>query len=42
MLSEPLLTNVPGYSYGDLLMDILGCWVMRKAKARWPNSAISA
>jgi Spirocyclase AveC-like len=34
---EPLLTNVPGYSYGNLLMVILGCWVMRKAKARWPH-----
>lgn len=34
---EPLLTNVPGYSFGNLLMVIIGCWVMRKAKARWPN-----
>jgi hypothetical protein len=34
---EPLLTNVPGYAYGVLLITIVGCWVMRKIKARWPN-----
>ncbi|WP_319945367.1 spirocyclase AveC family protein [Nocardia macrotermitis] len=34
---EPLLTNVPGYSFGNLLFLILGCWVMRKIKARWPG-----
>lgn len=34
---EPLLTNVPGYSFGNLLMVMLGCWVMRKAKNRWPH-----
>ncbi len=34
---EPLLTNVPGYSFGNLLMVILGCWVMRKVKTRWPQ-----
>jgi hypothetical protein len=37
MLSEPLLMNAPGYSFGVLLCTILGCWVMRKAKSRWPN-----
>jgi hypothetical protein len=37
MLSEPLLMNAPGYSYGVLLCTILGCWVMRRAKARWPK-----
>ncbi|MDH6245349.1 spirocyclase AveC family protein [Mycobacterium sp. OTB74] len=34
---EPLLTNVPGYSFGNLLMVILGCWVMRRVKTRWPH-----
>jgi hypothetical protein len=37
MMAEPLLMNAPGYSYGVLLCTILGCWVMRRAKARWPN-----
>lgn len=37
MMAEPLLMNAPGYSYGVLLCTILGCWVMRKAKTRWPN-----
>ncbi|BBZ40710.1 spirocyclase AveC family protein [Mycobacterium conspicuum] len=37
MMAEPLLMNAPGYSYGVLLCTILGCWVMRKAKSRWPN-----
>ena len=36
-VAEPLLTNVPGYAYGVLLITIVGCWVMRKVKARWPN-----
>ena len=35
--AEPLLTNAPGYAYGVLLITIVGCWVMRKIKARWPN-----
>jgi hypothetical protein len=34
--AEPLLTNTPGYAL-NLLFIIAGCWVMRKAKARWPN-----
>ncbi|RDI56107.1 spirocyclase AveC family protein [Nocardia mexicana] len=37
MMAEPLLMNAPGYSYGVLLCTILGCWVMRRAKAKWPN-----
>ena len=37
MMAEPLLMNAPGYSYGVLLCTILGCWVMRRAKSRWPN-----
>ncbi|MEU5880521.1 spirocyclase AveC family protein [Spirillospora sp. NPDC047279] len=37
MMAEPLLMNAPGYSYGVLLCTILGCWVMRKVKARWPG-----
>ena len=36
-VAEPLLTNVPGYAYGVLLITIVGCWVMRKIKARWPG-----
>ena len=36
-VAEPLLTNVPGYAYGVLLITIAGCWLMRKIKARWPN-----
>ena len=37
MMAEPLLMNAPGYSTGVLLCTILGCWVMRKVKTRWPN-----
>ncbi|WP_024799352.1 spirocyclase AveC family protein [Nocardia sp. BMG51109] len=37
MMAEPILMNAPGYSYGVLLCTILGCWVMRKVKARWPK-----
>ena len=37
MMAEPLLMNAPGYSFGVLLCTILGCWVMRKVKARWPS-----
>jgi len=37
MMAEPLLMNGPGYSYGVLLCTILGCWVMRRVKARWPG-----
>jgi hypothetical protein len=34
--AEPLLTNTPGYAL-NLLFIIAGCWIMRKAKARWHN-----
>jgi hypothetical protein len=34
---EPLLSNVPGYAGGMILITIVGCWVMRKIKARWPG-----
>ncbi|WP_410872907.1 spirocyclase AveC family protein [Nocardia sp. A7] len=37
MMAEPILMNAPGYSYGVLLCTILGCWVMRKTKQRFPN-----
>lgn len=37
MVAEPLLTNAPGYAYGVLLITIIGCVIMRKMKARWPN-----
>jgi hypothetical protein len=37
MMAEPLLMNAPGYSFGVLLCTILGCWVMRKVKSRWPS-----
>lgn len=37
MVAEPLLTNAPGYAYGVLLITIIGCVIMRKIKARWPN-----
>ncbi|MEU5884741.1 spirocyclase AveC family protein [Spirillospora sp. NPDC047279] len=37
MMAEPLLMNAPGYSYGVLLCTILGCWIMRRVKARWPQ-----
>jgi hypothetical protein len=36
-VAEPLLTNAPGYAYGVLAITMVGCWVMRKIKARWPN-----
>ncbi|WP_373692484.1 spirocyclase AveC family protein [[Mycobacterium] kokjensenii] len=34
---EPLLTNVPGYAYGVLLLTIVGCAIMRKIKSRRPD-----
>jgi hypothetical protein len=37
MMAEPVLMIMPGYSYGVLLCTILGCWVMRRAKMRWPS-----
>jgi hypothetical protein len=37
MMAEPILMNAPGYSFGVLLCTMLGCWVMRRAKAKWPN-----
>jgi hypothetical protein len=37
MVPEPLLTNSVGYAYGVLLITIVGCFVMRKIKSRWPN-----
>ncbi|MBO0854588.1 MAG: spirocyclase AveC family protein [Nocardia sp.] len=36
-VAEPLLMNAPGYAFGVLLMTIVGCWLMRKAKQRWPG-----
>jgi hypothetical protein len=40
MMAEPLLMNAPGYSYGVLLCTMLGCWVMRRAKSRWPSLGV--
>ena len=40
MMAEPLLMNAPGYSFGVLLCTMLGCWVMRRAKSRWPNLGV--
>jgi hypothetical protein len=40
MMAEPLLMNAPGYSYGVLLCTMLGCWVMRRAKLRWPKLGV--
>jgi hypothetical protein len=40
MMPEPLLMNAPGYSFGVLLCTMLGCWVMRRAKLRWPNLGV--
>lgn len=37
MVAEPLLTNAPGYAYGVLMITIVGCWIMRKIKTRWPG-----
>ncbi|WP_019925787.1 spirocyclase AveC family protein [Nocardia sp. BMG111209] len=34
---EPLLTNVPGYSFGNLLFVMVGCAVMRAVKSRRPG-----
>jgi hypothetical protein len=33
---EPLAVNVTGYMYGVLLITIVGCWIMRWIKTRWP------
>jgi hypothetical protein len=40
MMPEPLLMNGFGYSYGVLICTMLGCWVMRRAKLRWPNLGV--
>src|SRR5215467_7079532 len=40
MMPEPLLMNAPGYSFGVLLCTMLGCWVMRRAKQRWPSLGV--
>ncbi len=37
MVAEPLINNFIGYGYGVLLTIMLGCWIMRKAKERWPG-----
>jgi hypothetical protein len=36
MMAEPILMNAPGYFF-VLLCTMLGCWVMRLAKKRFPN-----
>jgi uncharacterized protein DUF5135 len=41
MMAEPLLMNAPGYTWGVLLCTMLGCWVMRRAKSRWPNIGVA-
>jgi hypothetical protein len=40
MMPEPLLMNGFGYSYGVLMCTMLGCWVMRRAKLRWPSLGV--
>jgi hypothetical protein len=40
MMPEPLLMNGFGYSYGVLICTMLGCWVMRRARLRWPNLGV--
>ena len=40
MMAEPLLMNAPGYAWGVLICTMLGCWVMRRAKARWPDIGV--
>jgi hypothetical protein len=37
MVPEPWFTNAPGYAWGVLMIIIVGCWVMRRIKQRWPN-----
>ncbi|HWI42366.1 MAG TPA: spirocyclase AveC family protein [Nocardioides sp.] len=37
MMAEPVLMNAPGYAFGVLLCTMFGCWIMRKAKRRWPT-----
>ncbi|TFV59785.1 spirocyclase, AveC family [Mycobacterium sp. PS03-16] len=34
---EPLLTNIPGYMYGVLMLTIVGCAIMRRIRNRWPG-----
>jgi hypothetical protein len=41
MMAEPLLMNAPGYSWGVLICTMLGCWVMRRAKSRWPSLGVA-
>jgi MoxR-like ATPase len=40
MMAEPLLMNAPGYTWGVLICTMLGCWVMRRAKLRWPSIGV--
>lgn len=37
MVAEPVVNNFIGYSYGVLMTVMLGCWVMSRIKARWPD-----
>lgn len=37
MVPEPIFTNSPGYAAGVLMLTILGCWLMRRVKSRWPD-----
>jgi hypothetical protein len=40
-VAEPWLFTAGAYSVFFVLMPILGCWVMRKARARWPRIGLA-
>jgi hypothetical protein len=37
LIAEPVIWNIPIYVYGTLGPVIVGCYVMRRAKVRWPH-----
>ena len=37
LLPEPVLVTIPGYTALVTTQAIFACWLLRKAKARWPN-----
>jgi Spirocyclase AveC-like len=42
LLPEPILVTVPGYTCLVFSQVILVCWMLRKAKQRWPQLSVAA
>jgi hypothetical protein len=37
LIPEPILVAWPSYAWGMMLPMVVGCWAVRRLKARWPN-----